>query len=157
MKWNISRLKDDFQSLLRSLRVCFRFCFEFVDMLHFGNSIHEVFESPITSRYESITPLRMLDELQHLFGIMLRFSYSLLLFGYLALIMKKKVSLSQNFYLGCVYIPSCEAHKHCRAEVAQYRLEIIFKCAHSYCENTCSWLVAKLQTCTQVYTSRLHL
>ena len=25
--------------------------------------------------------LRMLDELQHLFGIMLRFSYSLLLFG----------------------------------------------------------------------------
>ena len=40
--------------------------------------------------------------------------------------MKKKVSLSQNFYLGCVYIPSCEAHKHCRAEIAQYRLEIIF-------------------------------
>ena len=43
--------KDDFQSLLRSLRVCFRFCFEFVDMLHFGNSIHEVFESAITGRY----------------------------------------------------------------------------------------------------------
>ena len=43
------------------------------------------------------------------------------------LIMKKKVSLSQNFYLGCVYIPSCEAHKHCKAEIAQYRLEIIFK------------------------------
>ena len=41
--------------------------------------------------------------------------------------MKKKVGLSQNFYLGCVYIPSCEAHKHCRAEIAQYRLEIIFK------------------------------
>ena len=41
--------------------------------------------------------------------------------------MKKKVSLSQNVYLGCVYIPSCEAHKHCRAEIAQYRLEIIFK------------------------------
>ena len=41
--------------------------------------------------------------------------------------MNKKVSLSQNFYLGCVYIPSCEAHKHCRAEIAQYRLEIIFK------------------------------
>ena len=40
--------------------------------------------------------------------------------------MKKKVSLSQNFYLGCVYILSCEAHKHCRAENAQYRLEIIF-------------------------------
>ena len=40
--------------------------------------------------------------------------------------MKKKVSLSQNFYLGCVYIPSCEAHKHSRAEIAQYRLEIIF-------------------------------
>ena len=40
--------------------------------------------------------------------------------------MKKKVSLSQNFYL--VKIPSCEAHKHCRAEIAQYRLEIIFKC-----------------------------
>ena len=47
----------------------------------------------------------------------------------MALIMKKKVSLSQNFYLGCVYIPSCEAHKHCRAEIAQYRLEIIFKIA----------------------------
>ena len=47
--------------------------------------------------------------------------------GYLTLIMKKNVSLSQNFYLGCVYIPSCEAHKHCRAEIAQYRLEIIFK------------------------------
>ena len=44
-------IKDDFQSLLRSLRVCFRFCFEFVDMLHFGNSIHEVFESAITGRY----------------------------------------------------------------------------------------------------------
>ena len=43
--------KDDFQSILRSLRVCFRFCFEFVDMLHFGNSIHEVFESAITGRY----------------------------------------------------------------------------------------------------------
>ena len=41
--------------------------------------------------------------------------------------MKKKVSLSQNFNLGCVYIPSCEAHKHCRVEIAQYRLEIIFK------------------------------
>ena len=40
--------------------------------------------------------------------------------------MKKKVSLSQNFYLRCVYILSCEAHKHCRAEIAQYRLEIIF-------------------------------
>ena len=47
--------------------------------------------------------------------------------GYLALIMKKKVSLSQNFYLCSVYISSCEAHKHCRAEIAQYRLEIIFK------------------------------
>ena len=46
-------VKDDFQSLLRSLRVCFRFCFcfEFVDVLHFGNSIHEVFESAITGRY----------------------------------------------------------------------------------------------------------
>ena len=41
--------------------------------------------------------------------------------------MKKKVSLSQNFYLCCVYLPSCEAHKHCRAEIAQYRLELIFK------------------------------
>ena len=47
--------------------------------------------------------------------------------GYLALIMKKKVSLPHNFYLVCVYIPSCEAHKHCRAEIAQYKLEIIFK------------------------------
>ena len=45
------KLKDDFQSILRNLRVCFRFCFEFVDMLHFGHSIHEVFESAITGRY----------------------------------------------------------------------------------------------------------
>ena len=41
--------------------------------------------------------------------------------------MKKKVSLSQNFYLCRVYLPSCKAHKHCRAEIAQYRLELIFK------------------------------
>ena len=46
--------------------------------------------------------------------------------------MKNKVSLFQNFYLGCVYIPSCEAHKHCRAEIAQYRLEIIFKADAAY-------------------------
>ena len=69
--------KDDFQSILRSLRVCFRFCFEFADMLHIGNSIHEVFEC----RHYGSLRLRMLDELQHLFGIMLRFSYLLLLFG----------------------------------------------------------------------------
>ena len=78
----------------------------------------------------------MLDELQHLFGqayfLLVWDNVEVLLLviivwqGYLALIMKKKVSLSQNFYLGCVYIPSCEAHKHCRAEIAQYRLEIIF-------------------------------
>ncbi len=36
-------LKDDFQSVLRRLGVCFRFCFEFVETLHFGDSIHEVF------------------------------------------------------------------------------------------------------------------
>ena len=60
--------------------------------------------------------------------------------GYLALIMKKKVSLSQNFYLGCFYIPSCETHKHCRAEIAQYRLEIIFKCQlSSELWNHCHW------------------
>ena len=96
----------------------------FVDMLHFGNSIHEVFESAITGRYVYKRSMS--------FNICLGCVEALLLViivwkGYLALIMKKKVSLSQNFYLGCVYIPSCEAHKHCRAEIAQYRLEIIFK------------------------------
>ena len=43
-------VKDDFQSVLRMLRVCFHFCFEFVDTLHFGDSVHEVFESAITGR-----------------------------------------------------------------------------------------------------------
>ena len=33
------------------------------------------------SRHYGTLRLRMLNELQHLFGIMLRFSYSLLLFG----------------------------------------------------------------------------
>ena len=41
------KFKDDFQSVLRMLRVCFHFCFEFVDSLHFGDS---VFESAITGR-----------------------------------------------------------------------------------------------------------
>ncbi len=36
-------LKADFQSVLRRLGVCFRFCFEFGETLHFGVSIHEVF------------------------------------------------------------------------------------------------------------------
>ena len=36
------RVKDDFQSVLRMLRVCLHFCFEFVDTLHFGDSVHEV-------------------------------------------------------------------------------------------------------------------
>ena len=45
--------------------------------------------------------------------------------------MKKKVSLSPglslNFYFGQYkYIPSFETHKHYRAEIAQYGLEIIF-------------------------------
>ena len=39
-----AEFKDNFQSVLRSLRVCFHVCFEFVDMLHFGNGVHEVFE-----------------------------------------------------------------------------------------------------------------
>ena len=80
----------------------FVFCFEFVDMLHFGNSIHEVFESAITGRYVLI---RMLDELSVWDNVEVLLLVIIVWQGYLALIMKKKVSLSQNFYLGCVYIP----------------------------------------------------
>ena len=43
-------VKYNFQSVLRMLRVCLHFCFEFVDTLHFGDSVHEVFESAITGR-----------------------------------------------------------------------------------------------------------
>ena len=35
-------IKDDFQSVLRKLRVYLHFCFEFVDTLHFDGSVHEV-------------------------------------------------------------------------------------------------------------------
>ena len=69
---------DDFQSVLRKLRDCFHFCFEFVDMLHFGNSVPEVFEFAIT---RVVIRLGMLDELKRRFGIMSRFFYSLLLVG----------------------------------------------------------------------------
>ncbi len=40
-------VQADFQSVLRSLGVCFPFCFEFIDTLHFGNSLREVVESAI--------------------------------------------------------------------------------------------------------------
>ena len=44
---DVKMIKDDFQSVLCSLRVCF----ELVNTFHFGNSVHEVFESAITGRY----------------------------------------------------------------------------------------------------------
>ena len=40
-------LKMILQSVLRMLRVCFHFCFEFVDMLHFGNKVREVFDESL--------------------------------------------------------------------------------------------------------------
>ncbi len=92
--WQIN-FKTDFQSVLRRLGVCFCFCFEFIEMLHFGDSIHEVFESAITVHFVS----RISDELKRRFEIASRFFYLFLfvLQGYLALIMKKTVSLSRNF------------------------------------------------------------
>ena len=39
-------LKDDFKSVLRMLRVCLHFCFEFVDTLNFGDSYMTLFFSP---------------------------------------------------------------------------------------------------------------
>ena len=66
--------------------------------------------------------------------------------------MKKKVSLPQNFYLGCVYIPSCEAHKHCRAEIAQYRLEIIFNLTLIQFYMICSKMYIK-----QNYNNRISI
>ena len=37
-----AQFKDDFQSILRKVRVYLHFCFELVDTLHFGDSVHEV-------------------------------------------------------------------------------------------------------------------
>ncbi len=84
-------LKADFQSVLCRLGVCFRFCFEFVKALHFVDSIHEVF---LVRHYSSIRS-RISDELKRRFEIASRFFYLLLfvLQGYLALLMKKQVSL----------------------------------------------------------------
>ncbi len=49
--------KADFQSVLRRLGVCLRFCFEFVETLHFGDSIHDVFYSAITVRFVQEFPM----------------------------------------------------------------------------------------------------
>ena len=70
----------------------------------------------------------MLNELQHLFGIMSRFCYSLLLFG-------KDISGINNevkgksvpgIFILAVFAFLREAHKYCRAEIVQFRVEIIF-------------------------------
>ena len=93
-------------------------------MLHFGNTYMKFLSPPlrdVTFTNAQCAATSVWDNVEVLLLVIIVWQ------GYLALIMKKKVSLSQNFYLGCVYIPSCEARKHCRAEIAQYRLEIIFK------------------------------
>ena len=48
---NIVGVRVDFQSPLHSLGIYFHFCFEFVEKLHFGRMVHEVFESATRRHY----------------------------------------------------------------------------------------------------------
>ena len=68
------------------LRVCFHFCFEYVDTLHFGNSVHEVLSPAV------ITGRSVWDNAEVLLPVIIVWQ------GYLALIMKKNVSFYNNFY-----------------------------------------------------------
>ena len=84
---------------VRMLRACLHFCFEFVDTLHFGDSVHEVvmkFLSP---------PLRVVELLNARCAETSVWDNAEVLLlviivgqGYLALIIKKNLSLYNNFY-----------------------------------------------------------
>ncbi len=80
-------LKDDFQSVLHRLRVCFHFCFEFVETLHFGDSVHEVFYFAITDCFARISSVNNEEKGKFCPGI---------------------------FIFASKHSSVCETHKHCR-------------------------------------------
>ena len=105
--------KDDLQSVLRMLRVCLHFCFDFVDTLHFGDSVHEVVMKFLSRHYASLSSW-MLDELKRRFGITPRFFYSLLLSAMISGVNnedKCKFILTTISIFASIYIPSYATHK----------------------------------------------